>query len=82
MPIYIYIFRRDSPPPSVSSYRNERSMDYGARNSSNDIYMRGEYRSPTPPSVANLVVRGDPYGDIYRANDYGTRSERYDIPCK
>jgi hypothetical protein len=57
-------------------------MDYGARNSSNDIYMRGEYRSPTPPSVANLVVRGDPYGDIYRANDYGTRSERYDIPCK
>jgi hypothetical protein len=57
-------------------------MDYGARNTSNDIYMRNEYRSPTPPSLASLSVRGDSYGDIYRANDYATRSERYDITCK
>ncbi len=57
-------------------------MDYGARNTSNDIYMRGEYRPPTPPSLAPLSVRGDPYGDIYRANGYGTRSERYDLSCK
>jgi len=41
--------------------------------------MRGEYRPPTPPSLASLSVRTDPYGDIYRANDYGSRSERYDI---
>ena len=57
-------------------------MDYSSRNTNNDIYMRTEYRPPSPPSLAPLSVRGDPYGDIYRANDYNTRSERYDIPCK
>jgi hypothetical protein len=74
-------FRRDSSPP-VSSYRNERLMEYGNRNSNNDIYMRDEYRTPSPLSLAPLSVRSDPYGDIYRANDYGTRPERYDIPRK
>jgi hypothetical protein len=73
------INRRDSSPP-VSSYRNERLMEYGNRNSNNDIYMHDEYRTPSPLSLAPLSVRGDPYGDIYRANDYGIRPERYDIP--
>lgn len=53
-------------------------MDYGIRNPNSDIYMRNEYRSPTPPSL----VRDDSYGDIYRVNDYNTRSDRYDITCK
>jgi hypothetical protein len=66
----------------VSSYRNERLMDYGSRNTNNDLYMRGEYRPPSPPSLAPLSVRGDPYGDVYRTNDYNTGSERYDIACK
>jgi hypothetical protein len=57
-------------------------MDYGSRNPTNDIYMRDEYRHPSPPPLAPLSIRGDSYDDIYRANDYGTRSERYDIPRK
>ncbi|CAF2655464.1 unnamed protein product [Rotaria sp. Silwood2] len=74
-------YRRNSPPPPVSSYRNERSMDYGSRNTTNDTYMRNEYRSLTPPPLALVSSRSDPYGgEIYRANEYGTRSERYDIP--
>jgi hypothetical protein len=44
--------------------------------------VRGEYRPPVPSSSASLSTRGAPYGDTYRANDYNTRSERYDIPCK
>ena len=79
------MFRRESPPPPpppVPSYRNERSMDYTSRNPSNDLYIRNEYRPPSPSSLASLSVRVDPYGDLYRGNDYDTRSERYDIPCK
>ena len=71
-----------SPPPPVSSYRNERLMDYASRNNNNDIYMRSEYRPPSPSLLASLSVRVDPYADTYRGNDYNTRSERYDIPCK
>ena len=80
----IYSRRNSSPPPPppVPSYRNERLMDYPSRNPNNDIYMRDEYRPPSPLSLAPLSVRGDPYGDVYRANDYGTHPERYDIPCK
>jgi hypothetical protein len=57
-------------------------MDYPSRNPNNDIYMRDEYRPPSPLSLAPLSIRGDPYGDIYRANDYSTHPERYDTPCK
>ncbi|CAF3335923.1 unnamed protein product [Rotaria socialis] len=73
-------YRRNSPPPPVASYRNERSMDYGSRNINNDIYMSNECRSATPPSLAPLSMRDDPYGEMYRANDYPPRSDRYDIP--
>ncbi|CAF0837303.1 unnamed protein product [Adineta steineri] len=73
-------YRRDNSPPFVSSHRNERSMDYIPRNINNDIYMRGNYRPPTSPSLTSLSARVDPYGDTYRTNEYNTRSERYDIP--
>jgi hypothetical protein len=73
-------YRRNSPPPSGSSYRNERLIDYGSRNTNDDTYIRSEYRPLTSPTLAPLSIRGETYGDIYRANDYGTRSERYNIP--
>jgi hypothetical protein len=71
-------YRRDSPPPPVSSYRTDRSIDYPPRTTNNDLYMRGDYRPLSPPSLASLSVRGD----SYRSNEYGSRSERYDTPRK
>ena len=76
------IFRRNSLSPPISSYRNERSIDYGPRNTTSDMHMRNEYRPSTLPSLVPLSMRADTYDDIYRANDHDTRSERYDAPCK
>ena len=68
--------RRESSPPS---YRHERTPDYGSRNTHNDLYsLRGEYRSTSPPPLASLSMRSDPYGEGHRANDYGKRPERYE----
>lgn len=57
-------------------------MDYGTRNTNSDVYMRTECRSVMSPPVTSRSVRGDSYGENYRSNDYPSRSDRYEIPCK
>ncbi|UJR37474.1 hypothetical protein I4U23_030177 [Adineta vaga] len=72
--------RRDASSQVISSYRNERSIDYGRRNPNHEIYMHDHHRS-SPSHLSNVSsLRSDLYSDTYRTSDYNTRSERYDIP--
>ncbi|CAF3662855.1 unnamed protein product [Rotaria sp. Silwood1] len=73
-------YRRDNyhSSPSLPSYRNDC---ISRNNNNNDLYIRNEYRSPTPPVLAPLSTRStvDSYNDMYRPNDYNNRSQHYDI---